>query len=114
MVKSSSLPFGLGLAGVGAVLIASGVTGNSLSGILQGDFSRSSSGGTNTNDTSTPTSTTSTTSSPTTNAPSPLVFGTKVPTYPSLANKSMSWLLANGYTKDANGNVISTKAVSTK
>lgn len=40
-----AIPVALGLAGVGAVLIASGITGNSLADVFQGNFQRQVSAG---------------------------------------------------------------------
>jgi hypothetical protein len=117
-LTSPSVPVALGLAGIGAVLIASGVTGNSLSSILQGDFTRSGDTTTTTN-TNAAVGTQATAGTPFV-APAPFSPGTYnaapssatgaggVAIYPSLANKSMTWLLANGYTKNASGQVIAT------
>jgi hypothetical protein len=121
-MPSSSLPFSLGLAGIGAVLIAAGVTGNSLSEILQGNFKKSAATPTTTptttSDTTTgpPPATTGTTAAnvaqgtaPTAPGVNPTQFSSTIPTYPQYNNKSLTWLLANGYTKNASGQVVSAK-----
>lgn len=122
-MNSSSIPFGLGLAGIGAVLVSSGITGNSLSQILQGNFTRTTAPQitaagqpiTTANGVSqipynaAPGGIIGAVQAGSKTAKSPTTFSSAIPTYPSLANKSMTWLLANGYTKNANGQVVSTK-----